>query len=111
MHAIAWEPYEHAAPDSEKPLLIDFAAEWCIPCREMDHTTYIDPDVVDEADRFRMVRADVTDENDLTAELLAKYDVKGVPTVILLSASGEERQRMVGYVGPDELLAAMRAVR
>jgi len=116
MQAIAWERYEEWSGagngrSGEKPLLIDFAAEWCIPCREMDHTTYVHPDVVREADRFDMVKADVTPENDLTSELQQKYDVRGVPTVILFSSRGDERQRMVGYVGPDELLAAMRSVR
>jgi len=114
--AIAWEPYEQWAspgrgPDGEKPLLLDFAAEWCIPCREMDHTTYVHPEVVREADRFHMVKADITDENDTTSELVEKYGVKGVPTVILFSPRGDEAHRMVGYVGPDEMLAAMRTVK
>jgi thiol:disulfide interchange protein DsbD len=114
--AIAWEPYEQWSspehgPDSEKPLLLDFAAEWCIPCREMDHTTYAHPEVVREANRFHMVKADITQDNESTSALVAKYDVKGVPTVILFSPRGNERSRMVGYVGPDEMLAAMRAVR
>lgn len=111
--AIAWEPFDRSAGlrhDRERPLLVDFGAEWCIPCREMDHTTYVDPEVVREADRFRMVKADVTDENDATSKLVEEYAVKGVPTVILFSPAGEEKQRMVGYVGPDEMLAAMRAV-
>jgi thiol:disulfide interchange protein DsbD len=112
--AIAWEPYEQWASDGtapDKPLLIDFAAEWCIPCREMDHTTYVHPGVVREADRFHMVRADITQENDANSELVAKYEVKGVPTVILFSPRGAEKQRMVGYVGPDQLLEAMRTVK
>ncbi|MFI4932892.1 MAG: thioredoxin fold domain-containing protein, partial [Burkholderiales bacterium] len=114
--AIAWEPYEqwsnpeHAA-DGEKPLLLDFAAEWCIPCREMDHTTYLHPEVVREANRFHMVKADITQDNESTSELVAKYEVRGVPTVILFSPRGDETQRMVGYVGPSQMLSAMRAVR
>ena len=55
--------------------------------------------------------ADLTDENDATNEVMKKYEVKGVPTVILFSPQGDETSRMVGYVGPDELLAAMRAVK
>jgi thiol:disulfide interchange protein DsbD len=111
--AIGWENLQALASDSgarNKPTLIDFAAEWCIPCREMDHTTYIDADVVREAERFRMVKADITEENERTTQVVEKYGVRGVPTVILLAANGTERDRLVGYVGPDELLAAMRQV-
>lgn len=113
---IGWEPLEALADDGPgaegaKPVLIDFAAEWCIPCREMDHTTYVHPDVVREAERFRMVKADVTEENDETSRVVKRYDVRGVPTVILFSSKGEERQRLVGYVSPEEMLEAMKVVR
>jgi thiol:disulfide interchange protein DsbD len=112
--AIAWEPYEQwsgARGPNGKPALIDFAAEWCIPCRKMDHTTYVDPAVVREADRFHMVKADITEENESTTELVDKYAVKGVPTVVLFSPRGDETHRLVGYVGPQEMLEAMRSVR
>ena len=114
--AIAWEAYtEWSGPDSgvgdTRPVLLDFAAEWCIPCREMDRTTYVHPDVVREASRFHMVKADITQDNDATGALVAKYDVKGVPTVILVTPQGSEAGRLVGYIGPDEMLAAMRAVK
>jgi len=113
---IKWESIQaftgvgHRAPGG-RPVLIDFAAEWCIPCREMDHTTYVDGGVVREADRFRMVRADLTEENDHTSAVVARYAVRGVPTVILLAPDGQEEQRFVGYVGPQQLLDAMRSVQ
>ena len=111
--AITWEPIERwaaAERHGERPVLLEFGAEWCIPCREMEATTYVHPDVVREADRFRMVKADITEETDATKALTEAYGVKGVPTVILFSPAGGEHQRMVGYVGPDEMLAAMREV-
>ncbi|MDX2167549.1 MAG: cytochrome c biogenesis protein CcdA [Deltaproteobacteria bacterium] len=111
--AIAWEPAERwtaARHDGARPVLLEFGAEWCIPCREMESTTYVHPDVVREADRFRMVKADITEENEATSALTGAYDVKGVPTVILFDPKGGETQRLVGYVGPDQMLAAMRAV-
>ena len=79
---------------------------WALPLREARRLR----DVVREADRFRMVKADVTEETATTTALTQAYGVKGVPTVILFSPSGGEHQRMVGYVGPDEMLAAMRNV-
>jgi thiol:disulfide interchange protein len=76
----------------------------------MDHTTYVDEDIVREAERFRMVKADITEENETTTRVVEEYAVRGVPTVILLSANGAEQGRLVGYVGPDELLEAMQQV-
>ncbi|MEO8601939.1 MAG: cytochrome c biogenesis protein CcdA [bacterium] len=111
--AIAWEPVEQwtaARHDGARPVLLEFGAEWCIPCREMENTTYVHPDVVHEADRFRMVKADITTESDATSALTEAYGVKGVPTVILFDPTGGESGRMVGYVGPDAMLKAMRAI-
>jgi thiol:disulfide interchange protein DsbD len=112
--AIGWEGLQALAVDDglpqDKPILIDFAAEWCIPGREMDHTTSVDEDIVRESGRFRMVKADITEENETTPEVVEKYAVRGVPTVILLAANGTEQDRLVGYVGPNELLKAMRRV-
>jgi thioredoxin:protein disulfide reductase len=111
--AVAWEPVASLAQDerSERPVLIDFAAEWCIPCRQMDRTTYVQPDVVREAERFHMVRADITRDDEMTNRAVEEHKVLGVPTVLVFSSDGKEQRRMVGYVGPDELLAVMREVR
>jgi len=111
--SIAWEPIERWAAhrhDGARPVLLEFGAEWCIPCREMESTTYVHPEVVREADRFRMVKADITETSATTSALTDAYAVKGVPTVILFDPRGGESQRMVGYVGPDQMLAAMRAI-
>ena len=111
--AITWEPVQQWAAGErkgERPVLLEFGAEWCIPCREMESTTYVHPDVVRESDRFRMVKADITEETAATTALTEAYGVKGVPTVILFSPSGGEQQRFVGYVGPERMLAAMRDV-
>jgi thiol:disulfide interchange protein DsbD len=111
--AIAWEPVERWVAqrhDGSRPVLLEFGAEWCIPCREMESTTYAHPEVVREADRFRMVKADITEETEATTALTGAYAVKGVPTVILFDPAGGETRRMVGYVGPDQMLDAMRAI-
>jgi len=110
--AISWEDLAtwSAGREGDRPVLIDFVAEWCIPCREMDHSTYVDADVVEEAERFRMVKADLTDENDTNASIVEEFEVRGVPTLILRNTDGVETHRMVGYVGADELLEAMRQV-
>ena len=112
--AIRWEPFAPssiaAAVRSGRPSLVDFIADWCIPCHEMERTTYTDPAVREQAERFAMFKADITRENDATSDLVDQYAVRGVPTMILIDSSGTEVHRLVGYIGADELVAAMRAV-
>ncbi len=113
--AIRWQPFDTARIESTRtagrPAIVDFLADWCIPCHEMDQTTFVDPAVRQEAERFAMFRADITRETEETTELAEHYQVHGVPTIIFIDSTGTEVQRLVGYVGPDEMLQAMRGIR
>lgn len=112
---IRWTPYSPAALQDARaagqPSVLDLVADWCIPCHEMDATTFLDSEVQREAQRFAMLRADITTESETTDLLTQQFDVKGVPTIIVFDAAGNEADRMVGYVGPDRLLTALRRVR
>jgi thiol:disulfide interchange protein DsbD len=112
-HPIEWQPLTPqafaAARAARRPSVIDFSAEWCIPCREMDETTFRDPAVVDAARRFVMLRADVTVIDPDTDELMRRYGVLGVPTYVFFRPGGEEARRLVGYVPSQEFVQAMRA--
>jgi thiol:disulfide interchange protein DsbD len=109
---IPWAPFSDEAlaraSASCRPVLIDFMAEWCLPCREMDHTTFRNPTVVDAAAGFAMLRADVTAEDARATALLQRFQVPGVPTLVLLGGDGRERRRFVGYVGPADMTDALR---
>ncbi len=113
--AIPWLPFHSGSLDeartSGRPALVDFVAEWCIPCHEMESKTYADSRVRREAERFAMLRADITAESDEITTVTDAYAVRGVPTVILYDSSGAEAHRLVGYTGPEEMIAAMREVR
>jgi len=113
--AIQWQPFAdanlEAARLAGRPAVVDFVAEWCIPCHEMEKTTFTDPQVRREAARFAMLRADITSETDETSALVDRFAVQGVPTLIFVDSSGSEVQRLVGYVGNDEMLATMRGIR
>jgi thiol:disulfide interchange protein DsbD len=112
--SITWQPLEptslEATRSSGKPAVVDFVADWCIPCREMERTTFRDPQVRQQAERFAMFVADITRESEQTDGLVDRYQVRGVPTVIVFDRSGTEVQRLTGYTGPAEMAQAMRAI-
>jgi thioredoxin:protein disulfide reductase len=112
--ALAFQPYDaarvSAATARHEPVLIDFGADWCIPCREMEHTTFKDPKVVAEARRFVALHADLTHLNAHNDEIISEYRIQGVPTMLLLDRSGSVRKRLVGYIGPQEMLESLKAV-
>jgi thiol:disulfide interchange protein DsbD len=85
-----------------RPAVVDFRADWCLPCLEMEKTTFVSPVVASRAGAFAMLRADVTDASKETDALLSSYGVLGVPTTLFFSPDGTEQHRMVGYVSPEE---------
>ena len=109
-----FQPYDtarlSAAAAQHRPVLIDFGADWCIPCREMEHTTFVDPAVVAQARRFVALHADLTRLDKGNDEIVSEYRIQGVPTMVLLDGSGSVRKRLVGYIGPQEMLAALKSV-
>ncbi len=111
---VMFEPFDPAvlgsAAAERKPVLVDFRADWCIPCREMDHSTFLDPAVVKETERFVRMRADLTAQDDKNAALMAKFKIQGVPTTLLIDSSGKVRDQKVGYIGAKEMLDNLRRV-
>lgn len=112
---IAWTPFSEEAlaraAAEGRPVFIDFEADWCLPCREMDRTTFRDPGVVRVAADFVTLKADVTTEDERTRALMERFGVVGVPTYIILGPDGRERRRFVGFVAADEMFRALEEVR
>jgi thiol:disulfide interchange protein DsbD len=94
-----------------KPLLIDFGAEWCKACKELEHDTFPDANVRNEAARFVALHIDATDDDDKEVNRLReKYGVKGLPTVIMLDKRGKEAARFNEFVKPDRFYSALKCV-
>ena len=101
--------------EKNKPVIIDFYANWCAPCRELDDVTFHHPDIVKlSQDEFIMVKVDLTEQDGQKYDrLLSEYNVKGVPTVVFLDNLGKERKdlRLVDFMPPDEFLIRMVSLK
>lgn len=110
--AVSWLSDEKAAfaraAASGKGVLIDFYSTWCMPCTEMDESTFQDGQVADGiAARYVPLRMDVTADTEANQAAMRKYSVNALPTLLFLDATGSEQSRITRFVEPRELLAQL----
>jgi thiol:disulfide interchange protein DsbD len=108
---LPWIPFEEGVLDqhrrSARPAMIDFTADWCIPCKELDHYTFSDPRFVALSKEMFLIKVDLTSfSSPQSIAVREKFGIKGVPTVLFLDRGGQEIEdlRFVGFIDADTLI-------
>ncbi len=97
----------------ETPVMIEFSAAWCVPCHEMDRTTFADRRVIAAARGFRAFRVDLTHyDSPESEEWRREYGIAGVPTVVFVAPGGNEvrEARVEGVMTAEEFVKRMERV-
>jgi thiol:disulfide interchange protein DsbD len=100
------------AKTEQKPVFIDFYADWCAPCKELERISFREKTFIDESSNFNMIKADLTDDkNEKVQQLKNKFQIKGVPTLIILNRDGSIHKTLVGFQEAETLVEAMKSVK
>lgn len=103
-----------------RPVMLDFYADWCVSCKEMEHFTFTDEQVQDSLDGVVLVQADVTENDDIDKALLDRFRLFAPPAIVFFDPAGNEvpGARVVGFVSAgqfsehvDNVLATTTAQR
>jgi thiol:disulfide interchange protein DsbD len=99
-----------AASGAGKAVMVDFYADWCVSCIEMEHKTFTQPEVQKALENVVLLQADVTRNDEEDKRLYKHFDIVGPPTIAFYGADGQERRnfRVVGFMKAAEFAAVVR---
>jgi thioredoxin:protein disulfide reductase len=102
-----------AATRQGSPVMVDFYADWCTSCKEMEKYTFARPEVQQALAGMVLLQADVTANDDADKALLKRFKLIGPPSILFFDASGKERKELslVGYKPADEFVEHVQVLR
>jgi thioredoxin:protein disulfide reductase len=100
-----------SASAAGKPVMLDFYADWCVSCKEMEKYTFTDPAVQAELANAVLLQADVTANDEADQALLARFEIFGPPTIAFFGSDGVERKnfRLVGFAPASRFSAHVKS--
>lgn len=106
LHILQSAEYEH------QPVMLDFYASWCIACKEMDLKTFNDAKVNQLMSQFKLVRVDVSKNNQNSQSLLEKYKVLAPPSIVFVNKNGKvlDNYQITGFISNDNLYLNLKNI-
>ena len=103
---------KEAVKNSKKPVMLDFSADWCAACKELEHNTFSNPKVEKLMSNFTLLRADVTQNSDEDKALLKKFNLFGPPALIFYDTNGKmlHKYKTIGYKPPEVFIPILEKV-
>jgi thiol:disulfide interchange protein DsbD len=100
------------AKEDKKLVLLDFYADWCISCKEMEVNTFANPQVNQELKQFVLLQADVTKNSPENQALLKRFGLFGPPGILIFNLDSQEQkdQRVIGYMPPQRFIERLKQV-
>jgi thiol:disulfide interchange protein DsbD len=101
------------AKQKHQVVIIDFSAEWCGACKELEKYTFTNEKIIDESQKFTLLRVDATEESPSLTLLKNEYKIVGLPTMIFIDANGQinEAITLTGFEEAPEFLKRMKQVQ
>jgi len=98
------------AKQDHKLVLLDFYADWCISCKEMEVNTFANPEVSETLKQFVLLQADVTANSQENQALLKRYGLFGPPGILIFNLDSQEQadQRVIGYMPPQRFIERLQ---
>jgi len=99
--------------EANKPILIDFYADWCVACLEFEKYTFKDINVRGELDSFILLKVDVTDFNENDKKIMNRFNIFGPPAIVFFNSNGEELQgkQIFGFMNAENFLKHIKDIK
>ena len=106
------ESFIHQASANNKIVMLDFYADWCISCKEMETYTFTDTKVKQQLNQFILLQADVTANSAEDQALLKKFDLIGPPAILFFGTDGQEKtaSRVIGYQDAPAFITTLQNI-